>query len=131
MTVKKQIIQAPFTNDFGTVNVGDLVMAVTTGYSHNVSVYKAKYLGYIESDDSWNGTKQKKVKLEVQEIGREWYYKGTEKKWSWKDGSFSAQKDNLELREFPYTRNATLQLNRIAPIKQSDITLIETVGKLV
>ena len=131
MTVKKPIIQEAFTNEFGTVNVGDLVMAVTTGYSHNVSVYKATYLGYIESKDSWHGTLSKKVKIAVQETSRDLYHKGTDNKYSWRDGNFSAIKDTLEVRETPYTRNATLQLNRIAPIKASDTALIETVGKLV
>lgn len=129
MTAKKQLIQKPFTNDFGTVNVGDTVMAVTTGYSHNVSVYKATYLGYIESENSWSKTKEKKVKLAVHEIAREWYHKGTDKKWSWRDCAFD--KEKLELREEPYIRNATLQLNRIAPIKPSEHSIIETVGKLV
>ena len=59
MAIKKPIVQESFTNEFGTVNVGDTVMAVTTGYSHNVSVRRATYLGYIESE-GWNGKVEQK-----------------------------------------------------------------------
>lgn len=129
MTAKQNIIEKPFTNDFGTVNVGDTVMLVTTGYSHNVHVKKGTYLGYIESTNSWNQKTEQKVKVAVQESTSEWYFKGSEKKWTWRDGPF--EKDKLELRSEPYTRITTLQLNRIAPIKQSEVSTIETVGKLV
>lgn len=141
MTQPLPLIEQPFTNEFGTINVGDTVMAVTTGYSHNVSVSKAKYLGYIESV-GWRGAIVKKVKLEVQNFRNVWYYKGTDTEWKWNYGDYKV-KDQLETRQVPYFRNqlesrqvpyfrkTTLQLNRIAPIKDSDHSIVETVGKLV
>lgn len=134
MAIKKPIIQESFTNEFGTVNVGDTVMAVTTGYSHNVSVYKAIYLGYIESQ-GWNGKVEQKVKLEVEEEhnvqvwadnGREFNWKTEYNNSTWQD----VQK-LLTRKKVMKTRNTTLQLNRIAPIKQSDHQIVDIVSKLV
>jgi plastocyanin len=134
MTTKKQIIQQPFTNEFGTVNVGDTVMAVTTGYSHNVSVYKAKYLGYIESQ-GWGGAVEQKVKLEVEEEHnvQVWADNGREFNWSkeYNSSTWPDVKNLLTYKKVMKTRKATLQLNRIAPIKQSDFQIVDTVGKLV
>lgn len=130
MTQPLPLIEQPFTNEFGTINVGDTVMAVTTGYSHNVSVSKAKYLGYVESV-GWRGATVKKVKLEVQNFRNAWYYKGTDTEWKWNYNNYHEVKDKLEMRQVPYFRKTTLQLNRIAPIKDSDHTIVETVGKLV
>ena len=130
MTQPLPLIEQPFTNEFGTINVGDTVIAVTTGYSHNVSVSKAKYLGYIESV-GWRGAIVKKVKLEVQNFRNAWYYKGTDTEWKWNYNNYHEVKDKLEMRQVPYFRKTTLQLNRIAPIKDSDHTIVETVGKLV
>lgn len=42
----KKYDEVSFVNHFGqTINVGDQVVAVTTGYRHSVSVRKAVYLG--------------------------------------------------------------------------------------
>ena len=130
MATKKPIIEQPFTNEFGTINVGDTVMVVTTGYSHRVSVNKGRYLGYIESQ-GWRGQTEKKVKLEVQSYRNVWYYKGTDTEWKWNYSNYHQVKDQLETRQVPYFRKTTLQLNRIAPIKDSDHSIVETVGKLV
>lgn len=130
MTQPLPLIEQPFTNEFGTINVGDTVIAVTTGYSHNVSVSKAKYLGYIESV-GWRGAIVKKVKLEVQNFRNVWYYKGTDTEWKWNYSDYHKVKDQLETRQVPYFRKTTLQLNRIAPIKDSEHSIVETVGKLV
>ena len=130
MTQPLPLIEQPFTNEFGTINVGDTVIAVTTGYSHNVSVSKAKYLGYIESV-GWRGAIVKKVKLEVQSYRNAWYYKGTDTEWKWNYSNYHQVKDQLETRQVPYFRKTTLRLNRIVPIKDSDHSIVETVGKLV
>ena len=134
MAIKKPIVQESFTHEFGTVNVGDTVMAVTTGYSHNVSVRRATYLGYIESE-GWNGKVEQKVKLEVEEEhrvqvwadnGREFNWKTEYNKNTWQD-----VRDLLTSKKVMKKRQSTLQLNRIAPIKQSDHQIVDTVSKLV
>ena len=130
MTIAKPIIEQPFTNEFGTVNVGDVVVAVTTGYSHRVSVKKGRYLGYIESQGQ-HGQIVKKVKLEVQSYRTVWYYKGTDTEWKWKYSNYHQVKGQLETRQVPYFRKTTLRRNRIVPIKDSDHGIVETVGKLV
>lgn len=130
MATKQTVIAQPFTNEFGTVNVGDTVMAVTTGYSHRVSVSKAKYVGYIESV-GWRGNTVKKVKLDVEATRTAWFFKGTDNEFKWSQGNYYEVKDQLETRKMPYIRRTTLQLNRIAPIKASEHSIIETVGKLV
>ena len=40
------VVAEPFTNEIGqTINPGDEVVVVTTGYAHRVNVYTAKFLG--------------------------------------------------------------------------------------
>ena len=67
----------PFKNDLDqTINPGDEVVIVTTGYSHSVSTNKAVYLGMHP-----NGG----VSCEKQ-VKQSWHvFKGTEEKvpWSW------------------------------------------------
>ena len=126
MAIKKPIIEQPFTTEFGTVNVGDVVVAVTTGYSHRVSVKKGRYLGYTESQGR-HGQTEKKVKLEVQSYRKAWYYKGTDTEWKWSHGNYYQVKDQLETRQVPYFRKTTLRRNRIVPIKDSDHSIVETI----
>lgn len=132
MTTKKPLIQEAFTNDFGTVNVGDTVMVVTTGYSHRVSVYKAQYLGYIEGA-SWRGEKTKKVKVGYEATRRVAYWKDTGKKFNWATdyNARTYDRNNIEYRQEKYPATSTLQLNRIAPIKASEHAVVDTIGKLV
>jgi hypothetical protein len=134
MTSKNPIIKQSFTNEFGTANVGDTVMAVTTGYSHNVSIYKAIYLGYIETQ-GWRGEVEKKVKLEVEKEhivsvwandGREFNWKTEYNKDTWQDVQKLLIRKNVMKKH-----KSTLKLNRIAPIKQSDHQIVDTVSKLV
>lgn len=98
MARKKPIIESPYVTPFGTINVGDKVVAVTTEYSHRVKMFKATYLGYIES-----GT-DRRVKISRNEVKFVQY---------WKDPDFS----QAEIRREVVTITSTLQLNRIAPIK--------------
>lgn len=52
-TSKKTYLEEPFTNDIGQViNVGDRIIAVTTGYSHDVRVHEGVYLGKRLQDRS-------------------------------------------------------------------------------
>ena len=132
MATKKPLIAEAFTNDFGTANVGDTVMVVTTGYSHRVSVYKAQYLGYIESE-GWRGDKIKKVKVGYEASRHVPYWKETGKKFNWNTDYNAATYDRnkIEYREEKYPATSTLQLNRIAPIKASEHAVVDTIGKLV
>jgi hypothetical protein len=127
-----QVIAAPIQGALGNeIQVGDTVMVVTTGYSHNVSVKKGKYIGYIESSGYYY---KKRARIEVEET-RSFQVKpdGTEFIWS-KDydrNTWDTVKDTLVRRTEPCIRKATLNLNRIATIKEADFGIVETVGKLV
>lgn len=131
MATKQLLIEQPFESDFGVVNVGDTVMAVATGYSHNVHVYKGKYLGYIESTQY--GKPRKKVKLEVEEFNHVWYYKGTNIRWAYNYAEAIAPdfKEKFESRKISFTRKTTLNLNRIAPISNGNQVDLDAVQQLV
>ena len=117
---KAQIIQDSIKGVFGEqVNVGDQVMVVTTGYSHNVSVRKGIYKGYIESTAGYHrGYKRAKVEINTTRHIRV-KPDGTEFDWG-KDYNSATWNDvskTLTNKEVPYTYMTTLQLNRIATIK--------------
>lgn len=131
--MKKQLNEKPFESKFGIVNVGDQVVFVTTGYSHNVSVSKGKYIGYIESEDR-RGRSIKKVKLEEECHRAVWYNKETNTKCAYptlsqmRDGDCMSK---IERRKVPYTRTTTLQLNRIAPLAQDVASCVDTIKDLI
>lgn len=132
MAKPAQVIAAPIKGALGTeIQVGDTVMVVTTGYSHNVSVKKGKYVGYIESSGYYY---KQRARVEVQET-RSFQVKpdGTEFNWSkdYDPKTWPEVKDTLVRRTEPCIRKATLNLNRIATIKEADFGIVETVGKLV
>jgi hypothetical protein len=117
---KAQIIQAPIKGVFGEdVQVGDQVMVVTTGYSHNVSVRKGIYKGYIESTSGYHRG-YKRAKIEIQTT-RSIQVKpdGTEFNWrkDYDSATWDTVKGTLVRQVVPYTHQTTLQLNRIATIK--------------
>jgi hypothetical protein len=123
------VIAAPIKGALGNeVNVGDTVMVVTTGYSHRVSVNKGKYVGYIQSSG------QQRARIEV-ESTRTFQVKpdGTEFSWSkdYNSATWADVRPTLTYKTEPYTRKSTLQLNRIATIKEADFGIVEAVGKLV
>ena len=124
------VIAAPIKGALGTeINVGDTVMVVTTGYSHRVSVNKGKYVGYIQGSYY-----QQRARIEV-ESTRSFLVKpdGTEFSWG-KDYNSATWKEvqpTLTRKTEPYIRKTTLNLNRIAAIKESDYAIVEQVGKLV
>jgi hypothetical protein len=116
---KAQIIEAPIEGVFGEqVQVGDQVMVVTTGYSHNVSVRKGIYKGYVDTGMGWR--KSKKAKIEINTT-RHIQVKpdGTEFNWrtDYNQATWDTVKNTLVSKEVPYTYMTTLQLNRIATIK--------------
>lgn len=123
------LIAAPIKGALGDdVNVGDTVMVVTTGYSHRVSVNKGKYVGYIQSSG------QQRARIEV-ESTRTFQVKadGTEFSWSkdYDSATWADVRPTLTYKTEPCIRKSTLQLNRIAAIKESDYAIVEQVGKLV
>jgi hypothetical protein len=125
------VIAAPIEGALkNTINVGDTVMVVTTGYSHRVSVSKGKYVGYIQG----SGYYDKRARIEV-ETERSFQVKpdGTEFSWSkdYNSATWEQVKSTLTWKKEPYIRKTTLNLNRIAAIKESDYAIVEQVGKLV
>lgn len=112
---KKQRVEQAFTSNFGTVNVGDQVVAITTGYNNRVNVYKGTYLGFIETD---NGPR---VQIEFPHTETIAAFRDG-KEWNWSCGSYEMYKKMLEDGELvKVTRTvrkiSTLILNRIVPLK--------------
>ena len=126
------VIEAPIEGALKTmINPGDIVMVVTTGYSHSVSVKKGKYIGYIESTGYYY---KKRARIEV-EGTRSFQMKpdGTEFNWS-KDydrNTWDQVKGTLVRKTVPHIYKTTLNLNRIATIQESDFGIVEKVGQLV
>lgn len=117
------LIEAPIKGAFGNnVNVGDTVMVVTTGYSHRVKVEKGTYKGYIE------GVNGQRARIETEctgykrywnDTGEEFKYRGTREKGlpSHYVAYFKTLEEQTHLSEYKYTRKTTLNLNRIATLK--------------
>lgn len=126
------VIEAPIEGALKTmINPGDTVMVVTTGYSHNVSVKKGTYVGYIESA----GYYYKKRARVLIEGTRSFQMKpdGTEFNWS-KDydrNTWDQVKETLVRKTVPHTYKTTLNLNRIATIQEADFGIVDKVGQLV
>ena len=123
------VIAAPIKGALGNeVNVGDTVMVVTTGYSHRVSVQKGKYVGYINS----GGYQRARIEVDDKRIAQ-FKPDGNEFNWDkdYHDDTWKEVQPTLVRKEVDYIRKSTLQLNRIAAIKESDYAIVEQVGKLV
>jgi hypothetical protein len=116
-------IEAPIEGALGnTVNVGDTVMVVTTGWSTTVT--KGKYLGYIEG----SGYYKVRAQVEVQERTYERLWNDTkqpvnysDKRWEELTKSpdyYTAYQKETHVVTVPYKRVTTLNLNRIATIKE-------------
>lgn len=122
---KKQIVKDSYKNEFGEIKVGDTVIAVTTGFCHRVSVFKAKYLGYLPAG-RWDGVEGKKVKLEVERTRPVWTNKLTGKQ-GWDSAAYERGEIVRSVEKVVTT--TTLQRNRIAPLNTPDA--IETIASLV
>lgn len=118
MASKLVRIEAPITGYFDEqVNVGDQVMVMTTSCGVP-SLNKGTYLGYVEGN-SW-GRKTQRAQVAV-ESKRYVLLKpdGTEFNWN-KDyhrDTYKKLEKTLTRKEIPYTRISTLNLNRIATLK--------------
>jgi len=116
MASKLVRIEAPIKGVFGeTVNVGDEVMVMTTGWG-NAYLNKGKYLGYVEG----TGYYKQCAQIEVQRT-RYAQFKSDGTEFSWKkdyhrDTWHEVQK-TLTRKEISYTSITTLKLNRIATLK--------------
>ena len=118
MAKAKQVIQGSIKGAFDTVNVGDTVMVVTTGYSHNCRVNKGKYIGYIEGKQYGNTIKKAVIEVESQKnvmIKPD----GTVFDWSkdYNQATWETVRKTLTNKSVPFTRRTTLKLNRIATLK--------------
>jgi hypothetical protein len=116
MASKLVRIEAPIKGIFGeTVNVGDEVMVMTTGWG-NAYLNKGKYLGYVESNGWYKQCAQiaieSKRHVQVKPDGTEFNWKKDYDSATWKEVS-----KTLTRKEIPYTRITTLKLNRIATLK--------------
>lgn len=111
------VIEAPIKGAVGnTVNVDDTVMVVTTGYGHSVSVTKGIYKGYIEG----TGRYKKRARIEVQSTRLTWVKPdGSEFVWhrDYNPDTYPEVKKTLTSKTLPYTYKTTLNLNRIATLK--------------
>ncbi len=134
------VIAAPIKGALGTeINVGDTVMVVTTGYSHRVSVSKGVYKGYIQGSYY-----DKRARIEVEEIigvrywkdtGDKFKYGGARETAMYTDAGYANYHKVLNeatiIKQEPYTRKTTLNLNRIATITEAEADTVAKVGKLV
>lgn len=120
---KATLIEAPIKGALGTeVQVGDTVMVVTTGWG-NTNCTKGKYIGYVEG----KGYYKHRAKVEVQEKAYVRYWKDTgvkfhysgERERNMMSGSayYDILRNETVVKEEPYTRVTTLNLNRIATLK--------------
>ena len=117
-------IEAPIEGALGNkVNVGDTVMVVTTGWG-NTRCNKGKYLGYVESKGSY----PRRAQVEVQETsyvrywndGVKFMYGGDREREIYsnpKRDYYKILEEETNVRQEPYTRVTTLNLNRIATLK--------------
>lgn len=116
MGTKATLIQAPIKGVFDReINVGDKVLVVTTGYSHRTNLREGTYKGYVEG----SGYYKQRARIEIAAVARTWYNKATGEKYDYrKHGWWSNEmKDNFEVKTEPYTYETTLNLNRIATLK--------------
>lgn len=117
-------IEAPIKGALGNeVQVGDTVMVVTTGWG-NTYCARGKYLGYVEG----TGHYKKRAQIEVEhtgykrlwnDTGEEFDYRGAREKSLYTDYVTYSQKlqEQTHTVEYKYTRLSTLNLNRIATLK--------------
>lgn len=121
---KAIIIEAPIKGALGNeVQVGDTVMVVTTGWG-NTYCSKGKYIGYVEG----KGYYKQRAKVEVQEKTYVRYWNDTGAKFQYsgerernmmgnRANYYELLQKETTVKEEPYTRVTTLNLNRIATLK--------------
>lgn len=116
MASKLVRIEAPIKGVFGeTVNVGDQVMVMTTGWG-NAYLNKGTYLGYVEGNGYYKQCAQIAIEtkryVQLKPDGTEFNWSKDYHKDTWQEVN-----KTLTRKEIPYTRISTLKLNRIATLK--------------
>ena len=122
---KTKRIVAPFTNEHGTFNPGDEVIAITV-CTKRVNVERVEYVGYIERNDYDWRTKQYEP-MHYAQVRRPTtqytsFWKGTDVKAVWPYGDREVEYRNV--KKYIIT---TLQYNRIIPANVSVNELIERI----
>lgn len=106
----------PVTGALGTtIQPGDEVMVVRSGYSNSVKYDKGIYIGYIISEPRG----EYRARVSMQKTRNEWFHQDGQP-FNWKDYNYRTWEDvkkTLVIREIEYTIITTLWLNRIAAIK--------------
>lgn len=117
-------IEAPIKGALDNeVKVGDTVMVVTTGWG-NTRCKRGKYLGYVEG----KGYYKQRAQVEVQETsyvrywndGTKFMYGGDRERAIYTDlkrDYYKILEEETTVRQEPYARITTLNLNRIATLK--------------
>lgn len=116
-------IEAPIKGALGNeIQVGDTVMCVTTGWG-NTYCTKGKYLGYIEG----KGYYKQRAQVEVEEQTYQRLWNDTKQPVSYSDKRweelralpdyYRAYEKETHVITVPYKRVTTLNLNRIATLK--------------
>lgn len=119
-TCYSKVVAEPFTNMIDqTINPGDEVVCVTTGYGHTVSVFTGKYVGVRRDNVSNNITGAHIVDIPVEEIERvicddgefeETRYVGYDK--NWRSIYEKTGRRYNKVKRIRY-RKSNLQLNRM------------------
>jgi hypothetical protein len=120
---KAQRIEAPIKGALGNeVKVGDTVMVVSTGWG-NTYCKRGKYLGYIEG----KGYYKQRAQVEVEETGYRRIWNDTQETADYscqrmrdlitKPDYYKSLSELTTVLKVPYFRVTTLNLNRIATLK--------------
>lgn len=99
-----------------TINPGDEVMVVRSGYSNNVHCDKGIYIGYIVSEPTGN----LRARVQMEKPHYSWHFPdGREFDWrtDYNRDTYDEVKKTLVHRESTRTFISTLWLNRIATLK--------------
>lgn len=113
--VSKLVVE-PFKNELGqTINPGDKVMAVTTGYGHTVDIITGVFEGVRRHNTSNNITGTSLKDVPVHYVEREYCDNGEheETSYDWKTYKSVPTGRRYNLIKKVNTRKSTLQLNRI------------------
>lgn len=106
----------PVTGALGTtIQPGEEVMVVRSGYGNSVGCDKGIYIGYIISEPRG----ERRARVSMQKSKFEWYHQDGQP-FNWKDYDYRTWeevKKTLTMRETEYEVITTLWLNRIAAIK--------------
>lgn len=119
MASKLTRIEAPMKGIFGeTVNVGDEVMVMTTGWG-NAYLNKGRYLGYVEGSGYYKQcaqiaiTSQRHVSVKPNGEVFDW-------KKDYDQNTWNEVRATLFSKQVPYEYVTTLKLNRMATLKTSN-----------